>query len=429
MKSLFKKVVVHILTFEAQLLLSRTRPTIIAVTGNVGKTSTKDAIYTVLKDYRRVRKSEKSYNSEVGVPLTVLGLPNAWSNPLQWVKNIIDGLSVALVPHEYPDVLILEMGVDRPGDMKRFTRWIKPDVVVLTRLPDVPVHVEYFDSPEAVVAEKLELVHALKPDGLLVYNNDDEQIRTAIENVPQQKLGYSRYSPTDFAATQDVVRYENGRAVGISFTVSHKHTAVTAEIDGCIGVPHTYSAAAAMAVASNFGVSIEQSVTSLKQYVPPPGRMRLIAGVADTLIIDDSYNSSPTATERALSALKEVRGAKRRIAVLGDMLELGRYSVEAHTEAGTLAAKTTDVLITVGIRAHKIAQAALEAGMNEKQILQYEDAAAAGDALREMLTEGDVILVKASQSIRLERVIEAIMAEPDRAAELLVRQSSAWKSI
>ena len=143
MRSIFKSLIVNILTFEAKLLLRRAKPKIIAVTGNVGKTSTKDAIYEVLRNHVHARKSEKSFNSELGVPLSVLGLDNAWSNPLLWIKNLVDGLILALFPANYPKFLVLEMGVDRPGDMKALTDWITPDVVVITRLPEVPVHVEY----------------------------------------------------------------------------------------------------------------------------------------------------------------------------------------------------------------------------------------------------------------------------------------------
>lgn len=429
MKFLFKSVIVSILTLEAKLLLRRTKPKIIAITGSVGKTTTKDAIYAVLKDRYRARKSEKSYNSEIGVPLTVLGLKNAWNSPIGWVRNIVDGAMAALMPHAYPDVLVLEMGVDRPGDMKKFARWIKPDVVVLTRLPDVPVHVEFFDSPQAVIAEKLQLVHALKPEGVLVYNNDDEAVRIAAAEIRQKSIGYSRYSPTDFAATQDVIRYEGATPVGMSFTLTHQHEeSVTVEIDGCIGVQHTYSTAAAAAVGSLFDISLQQVAAACKQYpAPAPGRMRIVPGIKDTIILDDSYNASPVAVERALLTLKEVRTKARRIAVLGDMLELGRYSVDAHKEVGMHAAKNSDILITVGVRARGIAEGALAAGMNEAMIFQYDEVSRAGIELQNLMQTGDVILVKGSQGIRLERLIEEVMREPERAEELLVRQSKAWK--
>jgi UDP-N-acetylmuramoyl-tripeptide--D-alanyl-D-alanine ligase len=427
MKSVLKHAIVSILTIEARILLRRTKPTIIAVTGNVGKTTTKDAIYAVLKDHTHCRKSEKSFNSELGVPLTILGLANAWSDPLSWFKNIVDGFMIAMMPHGYPDVLVLEMGVDRPGDMKRFARWIKPDVVVLTRLPDVPVHVEYFETPEAVIAEKLELVKALKPDGVFVYNNDDEKVRHTAAHMSNQTIGYGRYAPTDFAATQDVIRYENGVPVGLSFTLTHGHEAVTVEIDGAVGVQHAYTAAAAAAVGSIFAVPLVSIVAAMHAYVPPPGRMRLIQGVNESVILDDTYNSSPVAAERALLTLKEVKGATRRIAVLGDMLELGRFSVDAHRSVGELALKSADMLVTVGVRARGIAERALEAGMNAAQVHSFDDAAEAAEKLRALVASGDVILVKGSQGVRLERVVVSLMANPEKASELLVRQSQTWK--
>ena len=162
MKNLFKSIVVNILVFESKILLRRHHPTIIAITGSVGKTSMKDAIYSILKRHYSTRKSEKSFNSDIGVPLTVLGLPNAWNNPFLWLKNIIDGFFVAFFSKDYPEYLILETGIDRPGDMSKLTSWMKPDFVVLTRLPDIPVHVEYFSDPQAVIDEKNEAGRSLK---------------------------------------------------------------------------------------------------------------------------------------------------------------------------------------------------------------------------------------------------------------------------
>lgn len=429
MKALFKKIVVAILTFEAKILLQRTKPQIIAITGSVGKTSVKDAVYAVLKDHVYARKSEKSYNSDVGVPLSVLGLQNGWSNPFVWFKNILDGGMVALFPGKYPHVLVLEMGVDRPGDMDKLTAWIKPDVVVLTRLPDVPVHVEYFDSPEAVIAEKKKLVDALKTDGTLVYNQDDPKVVEIAESVLQKTISYSRYSLSSFTASADKVMYENGRAIGFEFILTHGNQAFQLWVNGSLGVQHAYNYAAALAVGSIFGVSVEQGATALENHMPPPGRMRLLDGLKDTLIIDDTYNASPVATERSLHTLKEIKGVKRRIAVLGDMMELGKYSVDEHERIGAMIPKVADVLITVGVRARGIANGALEAGMSEKNIFQYDDAYRAGKELELMLEPGDVVLVKGSQSIRAERVVEEIMAHPEDAETLLVRQSTMWKSI
>lgn len=429
MKQIFKHIVVSILTFEAKLLIKRTEPTIVAVTGSVGKTSTKDAIYAVLKNRVHTRKSEKSYNSELGVPLSVLGLETGWSSPLQWIRNIIDGAILVMHPGKYPKVLVLEMGVDRPGDMDKLTSWIKPDVVVLTRLPDVPVHVEYFGTPEAVIEEKMKLVAALRPDGVLVYNQDDERVVEAARGVRQQAIGYSRYSLSPFTGSADKIIYEDGKAIGFEFLLTHLDKATLVRVNGSLGVQHVYNYAAAIAVGSIFDVTIEDAEKALREYTPPPGRMRLIHGIKDTLIIDDTYNSSPAAGERSLQTLKELRGVRRRIAVLGDMLELGQYSIREHERIGELAAGACDLLITIGVRARGIASGALEHGMSEKKILQYDDAKKAGKELELMLQPGDIVLVKGSQGIRAERVVEEIMAAPERADELLVRQSPMWKKI
>jgi len=429
MKQIFKKIVVAIITFEAKMLLKRTRPHIVAVTGSVGKTSVKDAIYQVLKTKMHARKSEKSFNSEIGVPLSVLGLQNGWSNPLIWLKNIFDGAMLVVHPGNYPKLLVLEMGVDRPGDMDKLTSWIHPDVVVLTRLPDIPVHVEFFDSPEAVSREKLKLVKALKADGTFVFNQDDAKVLEAAQGVFQQSIGYSRYSLSPFTASADKIVYEDGKASGFEFTLTHLHEAVIMHVQGSLGVQHAYTYAAAVAVGSVFGIGITEAAAALHDYIPPPGRMRLIHGIKDTIIIDDTYNSSPTASEYSLQTLKEMKGVKRRIAILGDMMELGQFSIPEHERIGRIVAESADLLMTVGVRARGYAKGAQEAGMSEKKILQFEDPVRAGRELQNLIKAGDVLLIKGSQSIRAERIVEEIMAEPERAGELLVRQSDAWKEI
>ncbi len=427
MKQVFKNIVVSVLTFEANLLLKRTKPTIIAVTGSVGKTSTKDAIFSVIKNYRKTRKSEKSFNSEIGVPLSVLGLPNAWDNPILWLWNIIEGLFIALFSRDYPEVLVLEAGVDRPGDMRKLATWLKPDIIVMTRLPDVPVHVEYFPSPDAVAAEKLELLTALKPDGVFIYNHDDSKLQEAVTSVRQPSVGFSRYAPSQFTASQDEIVYRDDVPVGSQFVLTHLNESVTVKVNGSIGVQNAYTYGAAAAVAAQFDIPLQVVADSVKGHLGPVGRMRVIAGIKATCILDDTYNSSPTAVEASLQSLKELRGFARKIAVLGDMLELGQFSTREHERMGVVAADVVDLLITVGVRSRKTAEGALEHGLSEKNIFQYDDAATAAKELQQIIKPGDVVLVKASQGVRAERIVEEIMAEPYRAEELLVRQDKSWK--
>lgn len=428
MKQIFKNIVVAVLTYEAKMTLRRHKPFIIAVTGSVGKTSTKDAIFGVLKNHRTVRKSEKSFNSEIGVPLSVLGMPNAWGNPFLWLKNFFDGAMIMLFSRTYPEVLVLECGVDRPGDMAALATWLKPDIVVMTRLPDVPVHVEYFGTPEAVAAEKLELLKALKPDGVFIYNHDDMLLQEVAKGVRQSSVGFSRYLPSHFTASHDEVIYRDDQPVGSSFTITHLHDMAVVKVIGSIGIQNAYIYTAAAAVADQFAISLALVSTALADYASPAGRMRMIPGIKGSLIIDDTYNSSPTAAESAIQSLSELRGAKRKIAVLGDMLELGQYSSRAHEHIGEVAAKAVDVLFTIGIRSRKTAEAALENSLPETNIFQYEDSAKAGRELQNFIKPGDIILIKGSQGVRAERVVEEVMAEPDQAGNLLVRQDRAWKA-
>lgn len=426
MKQIFKHIVVAILTFEAKILLKRHKPMVIAVTGSVGKTSMKDAIYSILKKQYAARKSEKSFNSDIGVPLAVLGLPNAWNNPFLWTKNIIDGFLIAFFSREYPTHLVLETGVDRPGDMKKLTSWLKPNMVVLTRFPDVPAHVEFFSTPEAVVAEKMVLVEALHPEGVVIYNNDDTIIQTQMAGVRQSTIGYGRELMTQYKASSDQVIYHDDVPVGMSFMLDHIGQSAQVRVMGSIGLPLVYVYGGAIAVAVECGVPLQDAVDALSAHVPPAGRMRILKGIKGSIIIDDTYNASPVAVEQALQTLKEMKHAKRKIAVLGDMLELGRYSATAHEKVGELAASSVDALFTLGVRSRKIAETAQEHGLHDSVIFQHEDVAKAGKELQLYLEPGDVVLVKASQGVRAERVVEEVMAEPEYAEDLLVRQDTAW---
>ncbi len=453
MLSFFKYSIVHILRFQAKLVLRKYHPRIIAVTGNLGKTSAKDAIYAALAEGHHVRASEKSFNSEIGVPLTILGLPNGASNPLRWLENIIDGFLLLLVKVDYPEWLVLEVGADRPGDIKSVASWLKTDVVVMTRLPEVPVHVEYFPSPEALWEEKVSLITSLKKGGTLVLFNDNNVLERVLPKVEAQGakvITYGVAEGSDVRAEGYELVWRKGESdgegseyhwpIGMSTRLILGEESVPFMLLGAVGPHMLLSILAAAAVARALEVDVLLSLRALQHFAPPPGRMHLIAGVKNTLIIDDTYNSSPAATTAALNTLAFVcnkrEGATegsqeykkgRSIAVLGDMLELGRHSVEAHRAIGTHVASTADLLMTVGFRSRDTAEGALDAGLAESAVLQFEDARSAGLELQNLLREGDCVLVKGSQSMRMERVVEEIMAVPEKASELLVRQDKDWK--
>lgn len=430
MKSVFKKIVMAIIQAEAKLILRKYKPKIIAITGSVGKTSAKDAIYTVLSSSHYVRKGQKSFNTEFGVPLTIIGAQSGWSNPILWLYNILTGLGVILLKNHYPKWLILEVGVDQPGDMRKITSWLKPDIAVITRFSKVPVHVEFFSSPEELMKEKGRLAKALKPDGCLILNNDDKNV-SALQSLSEyhvHTVGSDDYADVHFSEPK--ITYSRGRErkpSGISFKIHHKGGESVVSLKGVLGFHHIYPIMAAFAAGRCADIPPKKIMESFKKHETAPGRMKLLSGIKGSVIIDDTYNASPVALEEALVTLEQVDTAGKKIAVLGDMLELGKWSVEAHKEAGKRAGEVCDLLATVGIRAGNMAQGALIAGMPESAILQYENSREAGKDLESRISEGDVILVKGSQSIRMERVVEEIMAEPEKKERLLVRQEDEWK--
>lgn len=437
MKNIAKKIITAIIRAEASAVLRKYKPKIVAVIGSVGKTSTKDAAYAVLSREFFVRKSAKSFNSDIGVPLTILGCDNAWGDPVGWLKNIFTGFFLVLKKQKYPEWLILEIGVDRPGDMKEAAKWIHPDAIIVTRFADVPVHVEYFSSPEAVVAEKSLLIKSLKKDGILILNHDDEKVMALKNKWRGRTKTYGFSEGSDVLASHVSVLYgeddlERKFPDGIIFRLDAGDASIPARIRGTLGKNMPYSAAATAALGMSAGINLVKISEGLSEMELPPGRMRLLPGLKKSIIIDDSYNASPVAVASALETLKEIKAYGKKIAVLGDMLELGKYSTEEHKKIGALAASFCDLLVTVGIRARGIADGALDAKMNEENIYQFDASREAGKYLEKLLNDGDIVLVKGSQgsggnSIRMERAVEEIMAEPERKRELLVRQDAEWE--
>src|SRR5258708_612279 len=162
MKDILKRIISYILRIESQMVLWKYKPKVVSITGSVGKTSTKDAVYAVISKISYVRKSEKSYNSEIGLPLTILGIPNGWNNPVIWLENILRGFWLFIWPHKYPEWLVLEVGVGKPGDMKRTASWLKSDVVIITAIGENPVHIEFFESRKHLMEEKSSLIKTFK---------------------------------------------------------------------------------------------------------------------------------------------------------------------------------------------------------------------------------------------------------------------------
>lgn len=423
MKDLLKSFVAFFLGLAARAVLHKYRPAIVMITGSVGKTSTKDAVAAVLEQRFLVRKSDKSFNSEFGVPFTILGVPNPWGNPSAWVKVFKNAFGLILLPNHYPNMLVLEVGADKPGDLTRILRVATPDAVVVTRLPDISVHVEAYPSPEAVQEEEFLPAYALAAAAPLIIPADDECIRAMALRTPARILTYGHDKNADARITHVTYHRDTpGHVEGMAAHVELCDGKGSALVRGSVGKVQLLPVAAALATAKAFSISLADALVALESYLPPPGRGRLFRGLNGSTLIDDTYNASPVAVEEALDTLKHFPGATRRIAVLGDMLELGRYSVQEHTRIGSLAKETADLLVTVGIRSRVMAEAP-----GETEILTFDTAQAAGAALKGLVQKGDVILIKGSQSIRTERIVEALLADPNDRVHL-VRQEPQWRS-
>lgn len=428
MKAFIKHLVTIILEAEARLVIRKYHPRIIAVTGSVGKTSTKDAIFAVVGEALVARKSMKSFNSEIGLPLTILNCENAWSNPFLWFKNIIKGLVLIVTRMHYPKWLVLELGAGKPGDIARATTIVTPDIAVVTRFGEVPVHVEFFKNPDELFDEKTNLVRALRPTGVLIVNADDDRVLALREKTKAMSLTYGLNEGAMFRATNIHIAYENGAPVGTTFKLEYDGNVFPVGMKGVLGVQPVYAALAAIAVGAYLKLNIVGIIERLSAHMSPPGRMRVLPGLKGSTIIDDTYNASPVAAEAAVQALKNIKAKGRRIAVLGDMLELGKFTIEEHQKLGQQAGSFCDLILAVGPRAKYIVEGALEADMSEKDIIEFDDSHLAGKYLESIVKEGDVILVKGSQGVRMERAVEEVMEDPERAGELLVRQEEEWKA-
>lgn len=426
MRETFKKIIVQILKLECQLVLWKYKPKIVAITGSVGKTSTKDAVYAVLAKVAYVRKSEKSYNSQIGLPLTILGIQNGWNNPYIWFKNILVGFWLFLWPHKYPKWLVLEVGVGKPGDMKETASWLRTDAVIITAIGDTPVHIEFFESRKHLIEEKSGLIQTLKKDGILVLNADDEAVIGMKTKTKCALVTYGFGGEPTLKATSENVLYENNVPVGVAYKVDVGGNSLPVLIEGVFGTNHVYATLASLALSVGLKLNILDAINSVKKYDVPPGRMRLLRGLNDTLIIDDTYNSSPYACESALKTLGEIKCTGKKIAVLGDMLELGKHTEEAHKNIGRVAEGNCDILVVVGPRAKSIKEGALSMTMKQDTIHEFLNSREAGDFLKSFIQKGDVVLIKGSQGMRMERTVEAVLLDIENKESLLVRQDKEW---
>lgn len=423
-----KKLLQLFLSLLARLMLRRYKPTIVCITGNVGKTSTKEAVFAVVSSSFSTRKSEKNYNNEIGVPLTILGIRSGGKNIVLWGIQCARACA-KLAWTNYPKVLVLEMAVDRPGDMEYLLSIVTPTIAVFTSMGEIPVHVENFVSAQAMAKEKMKLAHAVEKSGYVIVNDDVtawKEIKTKgtiVRYGVAPDADVKIYTPEYRFSTEDGVPVP----IGITFKMEYKGSLVPFRLDGTFGMASgTYAAAAACAVGMVLEMNLVEVAAALQSYMPPNGRLKLIEGLKGSYILDDTYNASPASMDVALEALHALP-AERKIAVLGDMLELGKFTEDAHRAAGKKAVSVCGILVTVGERMRFAADEAKAHGFIEnKNLFSFDTAEEAGKYMVSAIQEKDLVVVKGSQGMRMEYVVKDIMAHPERAEELLVRQDKKW---
>jgi len=428
-----KKIIQNILGFLAKQILAKYQPKVIGITGSMGKTSSKEAVYAVLSSKFKVRHNIKNYNNEIGVPLTIIGETSGLKSVAKWIMIFWRAFELLIFRKEYPEMLILEMGADRPGDIKYLTGLAPCQVGVLTAI--APVHVEFFKDINGVIKEKQVIATHLSQKNLAILNRDDINVWNVREKVSAKILGFGFEDGADVRAVEMISKFDpdpdrpTEETCGTSFKLVYAGNAVPVTIPNVLGRAHVYAALVGAAVGINFGMNLVEIAQALKNYQAPKGRMRILKGIKHTWLLDDTYNASPLATLAAVSTLAElpIYESARRWAVLGDMLELGSFTEKGHQDVGKRVGDLgIEYLVTVGERAKDIARAAIDAGMSEDRIFYFNSSPEAGRFLQDKIHEGDLLLIKGSQSMRMEYIVKELMAEPLKAVELLCRQDETW---
>lgn len=350
---------------------------VIGITGSVGKTTTKELVGAVLARRYRTLKSEASYNNEIGLPLTLMHLTG---------------------DHER---VVLEMGMYDVGEIADLTRIALPQVGVVTIVG--PVHLERAGTIERIAKAKAELVEALPaaPEGVAILNYDDERVRNMAQATRAHVFYYGLSSEADLWADH----IEGLGLEGIRFQLHYRGEILYVKIP-LLGRHSVHTALRAAAVGLVEGLTWQEIIEGLRG---PAAQLRLVAvpGPDGAIVLDDTYNASPASVIAALNLLEELDG--RKIAVLGDMLELGDYEHEGHEKVGMRVLDVADVLITVGPRGRIIGEAAVRWGMPADCVKMVEKNAEAVAFLEQVVKGGDVVLVKGSRALEMEEIVNALV--------------------
>jgi UDP-N-acetylmuramoyl-tripeptide--D-alanyl-D-alanine ligase len=348
---------------------------LVALTGSNGKTTTKEMIAACLETLFPVLKTEGNFNNLIGLPLTLLRLT------------------------ERERVVVVEMGMNTPGEIRRLTEIAEPDVGLITNIERV--HLEGLGSIERVKEEKGALFRLMKKDGAILVNQDDPGVVDLAKDFSGQKITYGILNPADVRGGE--IRLERAGRTSFLLSFGGEQTRIDLPL---LGRHFVYNALAALATATLFGIEIKVAKEALEGFQPFPMRMEICPLSDGKVVLNDAYNANPKSMELALATLAEVKGEGRGIAVLGDMLELGAYSEEAHRELGrTVASLSIDGLVAIGKEARRVVDSAIRHGLEPDRAWVAESHGEAVSILQEILRKGDWVLVKGSRGMEMEKIV------------------------
>jgi UDP-N-acetylmuramoyl-tripeptide--D-alanyl-D-alanine ligase len=352
-----------------------------AITGSVGKTTTKEILAALLGAKLRVLKSEGNFNNEYGLPLTLFRL------------------------EETHDVAVLEMGMSFPGELKKLAAIALPDVAIETRV--TPAHLLNFSSVEEIAFAKRELIEGLRgPGSVAVLNADDARVAAMATTAPGRVIFYSVEKPADLSAEE----IEDRGALGSSFTLVHQGERTRMELP-LPGRHVVCNALAAIAAASVWNIGAVEAQHIFRGLHTPAMRGELIRFTNGFALINDSYNSSPAALQAMINLLVATPGFQRRILAAGEMRELGASSPKLHREAGEYAGKTGKIDYLIGVQgdAAQIVEGAVATGLPRARTKVFPTPAEAAEFLAEFVRAGDLLLVKGSRTVKMERIVESLL--------------------
>lgn len=412
------------LRFMAVSVLKRHKPKIVAITGSVGKTSAREAVFAVLSSKYKVRQNLKNYNNEIGIPLTIIGAESGNKNIFKWLWVSLKWIYDLIFPF-YPEILIFELAVDRPGDMKYFMSFIKPDIGIVTNVS--LSHIEFFKTIENIAREKRVLIESLPADGFAILNGDDELTLKMGEHTKAEVITYGQNEDVAVNVSNLLYNYQEGQPDGISFKLNYEGKNIPIRLRNLLATHYVYAALAGISAGIVLKINILEIAKALENMQAPVGRLNILEGINNSHIIDDTYNASPLSTLAALNVLEHLQ-SKRKIAALGDMLELGEQTESGHREVGKkIFSAKINLFVAVGRRMQFAIDELRKMGFPKSNIWYFESPLEAAKKIAETIQEDDLILVKGSQGMRMEKIVEEIIVDKSEVKKFLCRQNREWK--